>query len=49
MEENESTEEIGARKAEIDAEKAKAKEKAEEMEYIIEEAPTAAAGPYVDP
>ena len=49
MEENESTEEIGAKKEEMAAERAKAREKAEEMEYIIEEDPTKAVGPYVDP
>ena len=49
MEENESTEEINAKHTEMAAERAKAKEKAEEMEYIIEDAPVSAVGPYVDP
>ena len=49
MDENESDEEIGAKKAEMEAERAKAKEKAEEMEYIIEEDPTSGVGPYVEP
>ena len=33
----------------MDAERAKALEKADEMSYVIDEDPTAKAGPYVDP
>eukprot|EP00828_Plagiopyla_frontata_P035150 TRINITY_DN45_c0_g1_i2.p1 TRINITY_DN45_c0_g1~~TRINITY_DN45_c0_g1_i2.p1 ORF type:complete len:408 (-),score=90.93 TRINITY_DN45_c0_g1_i2:186-1409(-) len=49
MDENEEDSEIGAKKEQIAAEKAAAKEKAEEMSYIIEEDPSSRAGPYVDP
>ena len=49
MDENESDEEIGAKKEEMAAERAAAQEKAEEMSYVVEEDPSTRAGPYTDP
>ena len=49
MDENESDEEIGAKRDQVAAEKAAALEKAEEMTYIVEEDPSTRPGPYVDP
>ena len=49
MDENETDEEVAAKKAEIEAERKAAEEKAKEMEYIVEEDLESKVGPPVDP